>query len=101
VAYRQSASGFVELADAFSLVQIVHMDNQWVEARSSLRFVNSSDRFGIRCVGGEAINRLCGDGHGFARKDQPCCLGDAFVGKRQNPRLHEQAATGFRLHPKY
>ena len=63
------------------------MHNQRVEARSSLRFVDPRDRFGIGRVSGEAVDRLGRHRDGLAGEDQPRGFGDAVVGEGKNPRL--------------
>ena len=81
--------GVVQLADPFHCSGVNHVNDQRVEARSSLRFVDARDRFGVGGVSRETVDRLGRDRDRLAGEDQPPRLGDAFVGEWKNPRLHE------------
>jgi hypothetical protein len=63
------------------------MDNQRVEAWSSLGFVDARNRLGVGSVSGEAVDRLGRDSDRLARKDQPRGVGDTRVGEGEDPRL--------------
>jgi hypothetical protein len=58
------------------------MNDQGVERRSSLGFVNAGNCLSIGRIGGQAINCLGRHGDGFALKDQPGGFGDRFVAER-------------------
>ena len=54
------------------------MDDERIEARPALGFVDARDRFGIGRVRGEAVDGLGGDRDRLAGEDQPRRFRDAF-----------------------
>jgi hypothetical protein len=84
---RERACRCVEGTDELGCGEIGNMDDQRVEAWSSLGLVDTRDRLGIGCVGGEAVDRLGRDSDRLARKDQPRGVGDTRVGEGEDPRL--------------
>ncbi len=67
---------FVELAKLVCMVKIKNVHNQWIEAGSSLGFIDTRDRFRVGCVGGEPVDRLGRDRDRLPVEDQPRRFGD-------------------------
>src|ERR1700741_4757780 len=73
-----------ELADALRRGEVRNMDNQRVEAGSSLGFINPGDGFSVRGIGGEAVNRFSGYRDRITREDQACGLGNRIGAVRED-----------------
>ena len=58
-----------EFPKADGCVEIADVDDQRIEGRSSLRFVDARDRFSVGRVGREPIDRLCGDRDRLSSED--------------------------------
>ena len=80
----QLPRAFVEGRDFIGLFDIAHMDNERIEARPPLRFIDPRDRFAVGRVGGETIDCLGRHGDDFAAQDQPRRLGDGLGTVGQN-----------------
>ena len=78
----------VEEPDLLGGGEVTHMDNQRVEARSSLRFVDACDRAWPGRVGRKPVNSLRRHGDGLASQHQARGLGNRLVVEGEDPRLH-------------
>ena len=70
-----------ELADPLGGFEVRDVDDQWVEARPALGFVNACDGRRIRGVGGKSVDRLGRHSDGIAGEDPLRGLGDRVVGE--------------------
>lgn len=77
----------VERSDTLGCGEVWNMDNQRVEAWSSLGFVDARNRLGVGSVSGEAVDRLGCDRDRLAGEDQPRRLGDRIIREGDDPRF--------------
>jgi hypothetical protein len=66
----------IEHRDFSGLGQVPDMDDERVEARPALGFVDARDRRAIARIGGQTLYRLGRHGVRLAGRDQPRCLGN-------------------------
>ena len=76
IAFRQGAGLIAELSDFRGLIDAPDMDDERIEARTALGFVDAGDRFAVGRVGGEAVDGLGRHRDGLAGRDQPRRFGD-------------------------
>src|SRR5438270_8031353 len=88
------ARRLVEAPDPLCSREIGNVHNQWVEAWSSLGFVDPSDRFAFGRIGGKPVDGLGRYRDRLTGEDQPRRLADALVVEGEDPRLHADAARG-------
>ena len=92
--FRKRASRAIELADALGIVEGRYVYNQWVEARSSLGFVNPGDCFPVRCVGREAVDCLGRNCDRLAEEDEARSFSDRARVERKNACLRWHVPSG-------
>jgi len=72
------------MGDRARLLEIFYVDDQRVEARSSLGFIDARDGLAIGRVGRQAVDGFGRDGDGPAFGDQPRRFRDRFGSIRQD-----------------
>ncbi len=80
--------------------KVGNMNDQRVEARSSLGFVDAGDSFGVGRVGGEAVDRLGRRPRPARRRGSAARLRRCVIAEGKDPRLHADAARRIPLRPR-
>ncbi len=97
---RERAGVIIELSNPLGRCEICYVHDQGIEARPAFRLVDAGDRFGVRGIRREPVDRLGRDRDGLSFGNQSGSFRDCPVVERQyaGGLGHRAAAIGARTH---